>query len=44
VTGTKSATATVEVYFDAEDPSDIDFARVSLAGMSPYIDVSNLFA
>jgi hypothetical protein len=43
VTGTLSTTATVEVYFEADDPSDIDFASVSLAGMSPYLDVRELF-
>jgi len=43
ISGSMSTTATIEVYYDADDPSDIDFAGVSLGGISPYMDMRGLF-
>lgn len=43
INGTISTAATIEVYFAADDPSDIDLASVSLAGMPRDLDVSELF-
>ncbi len=43
VSTSKSGTVTLEVYYEEDDPSDIDFAEVSLSGISPYVNVSSIF-
>jgi hypothetical protein len=43
VTDFTGTTATVELSFKADDPSAIEFRSVSLEGMSPYMDVRELF-
>jgi PIN domain len=43
VSGTKSGTASVEVFYDSDDLSNIDYVGVTLTGMSPYINAGHLF-
>lgn len=43
VSTTKSGTATLEVYYDEDAPSEIDATCVGLSGISPYINVSSIF-
>jgi len=43
VTGSKSATASIEIYFDEDDPNEIDYSSVSLSTMCTNIDVKELF-
>jgi hypothetical protein len=40
--GSEPGTVSVEVYFE-DDPSDIDFYIIGITGISPYLDVSDVF-